>query len=143
MTISPTTPLILDSNQYIFGLSGAKPSCQQLINSLDNFNIFIPLMVLREVERNLRQLYRLDNAFFRIINLHSNITVVWTPPPELLVKHYQEKGFPPEDAAIAATAEEMGVLYVVSENRHFLRQAEQLPFEVVDAATALKLLTKF
>ena len=142
MTISPTTPLILDSNEYIFGLSGTKLSCQQLIDSLDKLNIFIPLMVLREVERNLRQLYRLDNAFFSLINLHPNLSVVWTPPPELLIKRYQARGFPPEDAAIAATAQEVGVTYLISENRHFLRQVGQLSFEVIAAETALKLLTK-
>jgi hypothetical protein len=46
---------MLDSNEYIFGLSGTKASCVQLIDQLDTLHVFVPLIVVREVERNLEQ----------------------------------------------------------------------------------------
>jgi hypothetical protein len=46
---------MLDSNEYIFGLSGTKASCVQLIDQLDTLHVFVPLIVVREVERNLER----------------------------------------------------------------------------------------
>jgi hypothetical protein len=40
VTINPTTPLVLDSNEYIFGLSETKASCVQLLNRLDKLRIY-------------------------------------------------------------------------------------------------------
>ena len=142
MTISPITPLILDSNEYIFGLSKNKTSCVQLLDRLDNLRVFVPLMVVREVERNLELMYGLGSAFFRLIIQQKNITIVWSPPPEEMVLAYIKRGFPKEDATIAATAEEVQTDYLISENRHFLQRATDLPFQVVNAQTALELMTK-
>ena len=141
MTISPTTPLILDSNEYIFGLSGQKASCEQLLDQLDQLRVFVPLMVVREVERNLERMYGLGTVFFRLIIPRKNIAIVWSPPPEHLVLAYIERGFSKEDAIIAATAEEVQAEYLVSENRHFLQHTPDLPFQVINAQTALALIT--
>jgi hypothetical protein len=48
---------MLDSNEYIFGLSGTKGSCVQLIDQLDTLRVLVPLRVVREVERNLDLMY--------------------------------------------------------------------------------------
>lgn len=140
MTISPTTRLILDSNEYIFGLSGSKESCTQLIDRLETLRIFVPLLVLREVERNLEHIYGLGSAFFQLIGNRNNITIVWSPPSETLVLQYVARSFSKEDATIAATAEQIQAEYLISENRHFLQNSEGLPFQVVNAETALTLL---
>jgi hypothetical protein len=55
---------MLDSNEYIFGLRGTKASCVQLIDHLDTLRVFVPLMVVREVERNLELMYSLSSLFF-------------------------------------------------------------------------------
>ncbi len=142
MTIGPTTPLILDSNEYIFGLSGSKADCAQLIDRLNTLHILIPLMVVREVERNLETMYGLGSAFFRLIINRDNITIIWSPPPEELVLAYVAQGLPKEDATIAATAEQYEAEYLISENRHFLQHSDDLPFQVINAETALQLLSK-
>ncbi len=140
MTISPTTPLMLDSNEYIFGLSGTKASCVQLIDQLDTLHVFVPLMVVREVERNLELMYSLSSVFFKLIVNQENIVIVWSPPPEKLVLAYIERGFSKEDATIAAVAEQVQTEYLISENRHFLQNSAGLPFQIINAETALKML---
>lgn len=140
MIIGPTTVLILDSNEYIFGLSGRKASSAQLIDRVHTLRVLVPLLVLREVERNLEMMYGLGSVFFRLIVNQANIDVVWSPPPENLVLAYLERGFSKEDATIAATAEHVRAEYLISENRHFLQRAGKLPFQVIDAEAALKLL---
>ena len=140
MTIRPTTPLMLDSNEYIFCLSGTKASCVQLIDQLDTLRVFVPLMVVREVERNLDLMYGLSSVFFKLIVNQENIIIVWSPPPETLVLAYIERGFSKEDATIAAAAEEIQAEYLVSENRHFLQHSAGLPFQVINAETALEIL---
>jgi hypothetical protein len=98
---------MLDSNEYIFGLSGTKASCVQLIDQLDTLRVFVPLMVVREVERNLDLMYSLSSVFFKLIVNQENIIIVWSPPPETLVLAYIERRFSKEDATIAAAAEQV------------------------------------
>ena len=98
-------------------------------------------MVVREVQRNLETMYGLGHAFFRLINNRENITIVWLPPPETLALAYVSRGFSEEDAIIAAIAEQTGVEYLISENRHFLQHSKPLPFQVINAETALKSLS--
>jgi predicted nucleic acid-binding protein len=132
---------MLDSNEYILGISGDKKSCVQLIDRLDHLRVLIPVMVVREVQRNLENMYGLGYAFFRLINHREHITIVWLPPPETLIMAYVNRGLSEEDATIAAVAEQAGVEYLISENRHFLKHSEPLPFQVINAETALQLLS--
>lgn len=76
MTIGPTTHLMLDSNEYVFGVSGDKASCARLIDRLDTLRVFVPLMVVREAQRNLENLYGLGSAFFRMISQREDITII-------------------------------------------------------------------
>jgi hypothetical protein len=131
---------MLDSNEYIFGLSGTKASCAQLIDHLDALRVFVPLMVVREVERNLEVMYGLSSLFFKLVVNQENIVIVWSPPPEKLVLAYIERGFSKEDATIAAAAEQVQAEYLISENRHFLQHSAGLPFQVINAEVALKML---
>jgi hypothetical protein len=134
--------LILDSNEYIFGLSGTKVSRVKLIDQLNLLRVFVPLRVVREVERNLESMYGLGTAFFLLIINKKNIIIVWSPPPENLVLTDIDRGFSREDATIAASVEQIRVEYLISENRHFLKNSEALPCQVINAETALKLLQK-
>jgi hypothetical protein len=132
--------LVLDSNEFIFGIPATKASCAQLMDRLGTLRVYIPPMVIREVRTNLQKEYELGKAFFRLIHQQKNIRIVWAEPPEALVIKYIEFGFAEEDAAIAACAEWIGAEYLVSENRHFLHRSEKLGFEIVNAETALSLL---
>jgi hypothetical protein len=132
--------LILDSNEFVFGIPGTKASCAQLMDRLDDLNVFVPLMVVQEVHRNLERMFGLGGAFFRLLYNRPNVTILWADPPEDLLLSYTAIGFAEEDAAIAASAELIGARYLISENRHFLQHREGLPFETIDAQTALALM---
>ncbi len=138
--ITSTTRLILDSNEYIFGTTSTKDSCVALLNYLPHLTIFVPAMVIHEVQQNLKYHFGLPNVLFRLIGNEENINLVWQSPDEAMVKTYRQRGLPLEDATIATIAEMFNVDYVISENRHFLLQADSLPFRVVNAEAALNLL---
>jgi hypothetical protein len=82
----------------------------------------------------------LSSVFFELIVNQENIVIVWSPPPEKLVLAYIERGFSKEDATIAAVAEQVQTEYLISENRHILQNSAGLPFQVINAETALKML---
>jgi len=134
---------VLDSNEYILGLSGDDEACKKLIGQLDKMTVFIPLMVVKEVVRNLEREYgpELGKAFFALINQAEALNVIWTEPPTELVEEYAQRGMSPEDSVIGACCEWVGGEYLISENRHFLEHLRAPAFEVIDAKTALTILS--
>jgi predicted nucleic acid-binding protein len=119
------TRLILDSNEYIFGIPGDKASCAHLMERLGELCVYVPAMVMKEVRDNLQREYGLGKEFFRLIVQEENITVMWADPPVDLVAKYTALGLAEEDAVIAACAEWVGAEYLISENRHFLERSER------------------
>ena len=60
--------------------------------------------------------------------------------PFVLVEKYVNLGLPAKaDAFIGAFAEWMNVSYLISENRHFLRQVKTKAFQIMDADEFVKL----
>ena len=110
------------------------------MDQLGDLKVYVPSMVVKEVRRNFQRHYELGREFFRLVSKSKNITVLWSEPPEELILKYINLGFAEEDAAIAACVEWVGAEYLISENRHFLSQSEQVAFEIVDAETAVSLL---
>lgn len=45
--------ICIDSNQFIFGISGTNPSSEELLTLLPQLEIVLPRLVLHEVSRNL------------------------------------------------------------------------------------------
>jgi len=114
--------LILDSNEYLFAFGFAKkPASAALLDLIirrpDLHKIRVPRMVIGEIRRNL------PGDVFR----------------EVLI-FIQLLGLKAADALIAAYAEWVGAELLVSENRHFLTRRSDLPFKVLTAEQALKLL---
>lgn len=81
--------------------------------------------------------------FYQLVNQHSEaIEVSWNLAPIERVKFYESRGCRKGDAVIAAHAEALGVLIIVSENRQFLQTIKELPIEIVTAKQALARATK-
>jgi hypothetical protein len=60
--------------------------------------------------------------------------------PRELVREYADKGLPEKaDAFIGAFAEWMHVRYLISDNRHFLRDLQTTAFQVLDVAAFIVL----
>jgi len=49
----PNTLIILDSNEYIFGLTEQNSQSAKLIDQLGKHKIIVPRTVVQEVERNI------------------------------------------------------------------------------------------
>ncbi len=139
-SIGPDTVLILDTNEFIFGLTGTKQSSVELLDHIGDLTIVIPAMVVREVRANLEHRYQLGKAFFRLLASGENFTILWIDPPQEIIEKHVALGFAEEDAAIAAAAECAGADFVISENRHFLQRKEGLSFQTINAEKALELL---
>jgi uncharacterized protein (DUF2164 family) len=135
--------LVLDSNEYIFGLGFArKKSCEAILEFLtDNFpshSISICRTIVEEVRTNL--LTKEFHTFIRLINLFTSIDEDFLVPFELGVK-YERMGLKEADAFIAAYAEWVGADVLVTENRHFLTKHSNLSFKILNADDCLKIMT--
>jgi len=135
--------LVLDANVYIFGLgSRREPACVHLLESLptrgSGVSLRIPRLIVREVHRNLTP--EAFHEFLRFLMLWTAIDEDEVVPFELGVK-YERKGLKPADAFIAAYTEWVGAELLVSENRHFLSRHADLPFRVLPAEQAIRLIS--
>jgi hypothetical protein len=135
--------LVLDANEYIFGLGFIrKKSCESILEFLtDNFSsnsISICRTIVEEVRSNL--LPKEFHTFIRLINLFTTVDEDFLIPFEFGFK-YEAMGFKEADALIAAYTEWVGADALVTENRHFLSRNPNLPFKVLNAESCLKLIT--
>jgi predicted nucleic acid-binding protein len=133
--------LVLDSNEFIFGFGIArKHSCEALLDTITEapaYAIRIPRLIVEEVGRHLT-----PEEHREFIEFIMSLTVIdedFVVPFEMGAK-YEADGLKPADAFIAAYVEWTGTDALVTENRHFLRQRDNLPFKVVNASDCLKLI---
>ena len=134
--------LVLDANEYIFGLGFfKKQSCESLLKFLiNNFplhSVYICRTIMEEVRANLPP--KEFHSFFKFINIIATIDEDFLIPFELGAK-YEIKGLKEADALIAAYTEWVGADVLVTENRHFLNRYRGLPFKVLTAEECLKLI---
>ena len=141
MTI-PHERWLLDTNIWVFGLrrSTEFPACAELLDHIGSFSIIIPLQLFRELNVNLSEDEMHD--FYELINQYPDIIEVnWERASADRIQFFHQQGCRKGDAVIAAHAEVLGVKIIVSENRQFLQALEGLPFEIVDAESAVMRLS--
>jgi len=133
---------VIDSNEYIFsfGLSSRHKSREFLEKLLDNASrhtIRVPRTIFKEVQRNLSpEAFNEFNVFIHALTFIDEDIVV----PFEIVFQYESRHLKPADAFIAAYAQWTGADVLVTENRHFLRLHQDLPFRILTAEKALRLL---
>lgn len=121
--------ICIDSNQFVFGISGTNASSEELLALLPHLDVVVPRLILREVTCNLtkaqiRSLYALLKK--------ARVTIVEEPVPADLVKKYVGLGLREKaDALIGAFAEWQSITYLISANRHFLNELRSDAFEVL------------
>lgn len=94
-------------------------------------------MIVEEIRRNLPgEIFREVLAFIQRMTFVDEDFVV----PFELGDKYELAGLKPADALIAAYTEWVGAEALVTENRHFLSRRSDLPFRVLTAEQALKIL---
>ena len=129
----------LDTNEFIFALrrAASHPACEILLfDRLNEFQIYIPLQILLELQCNLSRNEMHD--LFLILTKAKAVTWDYMPAPIALVRQGESRGAKKGDAVITAHLESANVRYLISENRHFLAELPNLPFEVLTSAEALQ-----
>jgi predicted nucleic acid-binding protein len=128
----------MDSNQFIFGLSGSDVACETLLKLLPRMEVVIPRLIIKEVTRNLNQSQ--IKAFYSLLNRAPYVSIIDEPVPIDLVRKYVEMGLREKaDAVIGAFAEWQGAKYIISDNRHFLIELQTTAFEVMNPEEFLRL----
>ncbi len=143
MSFTPNELVALDTNQFIFALrrTAAYPACEILLfDKLPELQIYMPLQVLIELQRNLN----MDEmrGVFLALNQSKAIQSDYKPPPRNLIAEWEKRGAKKGDAVIAAHLESAQVKYLVSENRHFLSEIPDLPFQVLSSDAIVRQLSK-
>ena len=119
----------LDSNVWIFGLTGSNNFCRSILRHLSQFEVIIPDQVRREVNRNLSK--KMMKRFYQF-TLQPNVQLSYDAIPEIYVTMFEGKGLKKGDAIIGGFAEWQKVDTIVSDNRDFLRGlAPEHYFEVM------------
>ncbi len=135
--------ICIDSSALIFGLQDNDPSATELLNLLGNdLKLVIPRLIAKEVTRNLKNPQQ-EKLFYRLFDKYEFATIIDEPVPKDLVQKYTRLGLPAKaDAFIGAFAEWQNIDYLISENRHFLRQLTTNSFQVMDSQEFVKLWKK-
>ena len=122
--------ICIDSNQFIFGIGGTDPAAEMLMSLLDDLDVVLPSLVIKEVSRNLSESQ--IKTLFSLFGRSSRMKIVYEPVPVGLVQKYVGLGLPEKaDAFIGAFAEWQRAEYLISENRHFLSELSGAAFEVL------------
>lgn len=134
-----TERVAIDTNEFIFALrqSPEHPFSKVLIFSqLSKLNLYIPFQVLAELQRNLTA-EEMRGVFWL---LRQSATIQWdyTLPNRNVVAKWKAKGAKKGDAVITASLDVAGVPYLISENRHFLREIPDLPFTVLSSEDVIR-----
>jgi hypothetical protein len=101
--------------------------------------VVIPRLVAQEVARNLATAERV-HRFYLLFHGRDFAFIVDGLTPNALVQEYTVRGLPEKaDAFIGAFAEWVRVSYLISDNRHFLRDLQTTAFRVLDPREFLSL----
>lgn len=132
--------ICIDSNQFIFGITGTDSAAERLLLLLPHLDVSIPRIVLTEVTRNLRP--REVTALYALLNKAPKFRIVDEPVPKPLVLKYIDLGLREKgDAFIGAFTEWQQADYLISENRHFLAELETTAFRVLTPMAFLRRLS--
>lgn len=133
--------ICIDSSALVLGLEETDPDAARILDLIgEPLKLVIPRLIAQEVTRNLTTSDQVKQ-FYQLFRDYENAQIIDEPVPPELVEKYTNLGLPAKaDAFIGAFAEWMNVSYLISENRHFLRQLRNPAFEVLDANTFVRKL---
>ena len=128
----------LDTNVLIHAIRAAAeyPACRALVfERLHLLQLHFPFEIRSELHRNLNA-EEMEIAVHAMKAAHH---VFWSyeVPPFERISYWQNQGAKKGDAVICAALEAADVKFLISENRHFLQEINELPFEVLSAQNLL------
>lgn len=131
-----TDRVALDTNEFIYAIRREQPDSVILVRErLPLIHLFIPLHVQLELQRNLTPAEM--SEFFDLVAGARQLDWGYATVSRESVAQFELLGAKKGDAAICAELHAAGVNWLVSDNRHFLREIDGLPFTVLNAASAV------
>jgi hypothetical protein len=131
-----TDPVALDTNQYVLGIRRSSATCAEILfDRVPSLRIFVPLRIVMEINRNLLEYEQ--QAVYDVLGSAAEVLWDYAEPPDEIVSQYKALGAKKGDAVIAAHLDAAGVRWLISENRHFLSEIDDLPFTVLTSKQAL------
>lgn len=129
--MKPNTLICIDSCVFIRGLHQERSDARLLLRSIDSkLQLVIHRLIALEVTRNLTTREQI-RTFYGIFYGSLVAFIVDGPVPHSLIEEYAARGLSQKgDAVIGAFAEWMQVDYLISDNRHFLRQLQTDAYRV-------------
>lgn len=118
--------IVLDSNEYINYFN--EKSLLDEVFSKQDLIICINEIIVREVIRNLKE-YQ-TKEFYKII-FNQNIEFYGEKLSLQLLENFKKAGLKKGDIAIAAFCEAVNADYLITENRHFLKEMKFEKFRVL------------
>jgi predicted nucleic acid-binding protein len=114
--------ICIDSSVFVRGFLTQNDAIAAIFHLLDDgLNLVLPRLVANEVTRNLSSPSQV-RQFYRIFQRGAAAMIVDEPIPDAFLKKYIALGLRAKgDAFIGAFAEWQQVDYLLSDNRHFLR----------------------
>lgn len=127
---------VLDSNEFIFALRDEKEFCVDVLKLTGiRFTALISHTIVEEVFLRLKELEGKDFASL-IIHIIKNLKLEITDDSQIpleIVEKYESRGAKKGDALIAAFTEWVGADYLITENRHFLKEIKIDKFKAINA----------
>ncbi len=118
MGIDMQLQVSLDTNVWIFGLSGDNHFCETILQNLHKFQVIIPSQIRKELNRNLS---RNDMQRFYSFVKRPHVQLSYDDVPEIYITMFENKGLKKGDAIIGGFAEWKNIDTIVSDNRDFLK----------------------
>lgn len=134
---------VLDTNQFIFGLRDEKEFCADIVKlSGIKFTALASTTILEEVFERLKELEGKDFASLAIhIIKNLGIEVIDDKlVPKEIIQKYKNKGAKDADSVIAAFTEFVNADFLVTENRHFLKEIKINEFKTIKAEDFMKVI---
>jgi hypothetical protein len=126
--------ICIDSGVFIRAFDESNSFALQILRLINpGLDLMIPGLVANEVRRNLKSNEQV-RRFYHLFHKREFAQIVYEPVPSELFAKYVALGLRAKgDAYIGAFAEWVGSQYLISANRHFLRELRTGAFEVVEA----------
>ena len=131
--------ICIDSCVFILGVQTENSASARLLDAMSpELHVVVPRLIAHEVSRNLQtEIQR--RQFYRLFHGRDFASIVDLPVPVELVAKYTHLGLRAKgDAFIGAFAEWMRVDYLISCNRHFLKEIQPMAFAVTDPEAFLE-----
>ena len=133
--------IAFDTNEFIFGVRqtpGSFACTELLFEKSSRLNLYIPLQVLLELQRNLTDSEM--RGVFLALHKAKSVQFDYSLAKAELIAKWEAQGAKKGDAVIAAHLEAANVFYLISENRHFLTGILGLPFQVLTSQQVVSML---